>query len=96
MAERAQPVRAHFLLVPCPLEASARFFLTMEDNLPRNFYNSIVEEGSIEEEEEVDITAKVRLNASITLILCEFYSIVFCHAMDSRFFNTNAFVYFVL
>ena len=57
----------------------------MEDNLPRNFYNSIVEEGSIEEEEEVDIMAEVRLNASITLILCEFYSIVFCHAMDSSF-----------
>ena len=85
MAEGAQPVCAHFLFVPCPLEVSARFFLTMEDNLPRNFYNSIVEEGSIEEEEEVDIMAEVRLNASITLILCEFYSIVFCHAMDSSF-----------
>ena len=68
----------------------------MEDNLPRNFYNSIVEEGSIEEEEEVDIMAEVRLNASITLILCEFYSIVFCHAIWILVFNTNAFVYFVL
>ena len=36
----------------------------MEDNFPRNFYNSIVEEGPIEEEEEdeeVDVTAEVRL-----------------------------------
>ena len=58
----------------------------MEDNFPRNFYNSIVEEGPIEEEEdeEVDVTAEVRLRTN-TLILCEFssYSVVFSRAMDS-------------
>lgn len=43
----------------CPLKITGRYFLTMEENLPSNFYNSIVE-GSIEEE-EVDIKVKVRL-----------------------------------
>ena len=64
----------------------AHCLLTMEDNFPRNFYNSIVEEGPIEEEEdeEVDVTAEVRLRTN-TLILCEFssYSVVFSRAMDS-------------
>ena len=79
--------------MPCPLEASARFFLLLEDNLPRNFSNFNVEEGSIEEEEEVDITAEVR-----RILSCSYVNFIpSCFAIQwILVFNTNAFVYFVL